>query len=95
MSQPTETSGAPRLTPTQWLICTIAAIGFAFDIYELLMAPLILRPALTELAGLRPGSPEFNLWGQWFFYLPAVFGGIFGLLGGYLTDFFGRRRVLA
>ena len=24
-----------RLTPIQWLICTIAAIGFAFDIYEI------------------------------------------------------------
>ena len=28
------------------------------------------------------------------FYVPAVAGGIFGLLGGYLTDLFGRRRVL-
>src|SRR5688500_2570500 len=90
----TPASQPPRLTPTQWLICTIAAIGFAFDIYELLMAPLIMRPAITELAGLRPGSPEFNAWVQWFFYLPAVFGGLFGLLGGYLTDYFGRRRVL-
>ena len=26
--------------------------------------------------------------------MPAVCGGIFGLLGGYLTDRFGRRRVL-
>ena len=26
--------------------------------------------------------------------MPAVAGGIFGLLGGYLTDLFGRRRVL-
>src|SRR5688500_8193154 len=90
----TPASQPPRLTPTQWLICTIAAIGFAFDIYELLMAPLIMRPAITELAGLRPGSPEFNACVQWFFYLPAVFGGLFGLLGGYLTDYFGRRRVL-
>jgi Na+/melibiose symporter-like transporter len=27
-------------------------------------------------------------------YVPAVAGGIFGLIGGYLTDLFGRRRVL-
>src|SRR5258706_7425876 len=26
--------------------------------------------------------------------MPAVAGGIFGLLGGYLTDLLGRRRVL-
>lgn len=94
MSQPSEASPAPRLTPTQWLICVIAAIGFAFDTYELLMAPIILRPALVGIGGLRPGSPEYLDWASWFFYLPAVFGGIFGLLGGYLTDYFGRRRVL-
>ena len=28
------------------------------------------------------------------FYVPAIAGGIFGLLGGYLTDRLGRRRVL-
>ena len=28
------------------------------------------------------------------FYIPAIAGGIFGLLGGYLIDRFGRRRVL-
>ena len=27
----------------KWLILVIASIGFAFDIYELLMLPLILR----------------------------------------------------
>ena len=82
------------LTGGQWLICVIAAIGFAFDIYELLMLPLIVRPALMELGGFMPGTPEFNLWVGLLFYVPAVAGGIFGLLGGYLTDRLGRRRVL-
>ena len=82
------------LTGVQWLICVIAAIGFAFDTYELLMAPLIMRPALMELGGLRPGTPEFSRWVGLMFYVPAVAGGIFGLLGGYLTDRLGRRRVL-
>src|SRR3712207_6413829 len=87
---------SPRggMTTTQWLIVTIASIGFAFDIYELLMLPLILRPALMELGGLRPGTPEFSRWFTILFYVPAVAGGIFGLLGGYLTDRLGRRRVL-
>ena len=42
---------APRLTRVQWLVCIVASIGFAFDIYELLMLPLIVRPALMELIG--------------------------------------------
>lgn len=83
-----------RLSATQWLICVIAAIGFAFDIYELLMLPLILRPALAELGGIAPGTPEFARWLGLMFYVPAFAGGIFGLLGGYLTDRLGRRRVL-
>ena len=53
-----------RLTTVQWLICVIAAIGFAFDIYELLMLPLIMRPALLELTGTAPGSPEFQALGR-------------------------------
>jgi MFS family permease len=83
-----------RFTPVQWLICVIAAIGFAFDIYELLMLPLVVRPALMELGSIKPGTPEFNEWVGLLFWAPAVAGGIFGLLGGYLTDRFGRRRVL-
>ena len=83
-----------RLTGTQWVICAVAALGFAFDIYELLMLPLIVRPALMDLGGIRPGTPEFNNWVGLLFYVPAIFGGIFGLVGGYLTDRLGRRRVL-
>jgi MFS family permease len=85
---------APRLTPTQWLICAIAAIGFAFDTYELLMLPLIVGPAIGDLVGAKAGTPEYANWVSRLFFVPAVFGGIFGLLGGYLTDRFGRRRVL-
>ena len=83
-----------RLTPVQWLICAIAAIGFAFDIYELLMLPLIVGDVLRDLAGIIPGSPEYSWWVGMLFWLPAIAGGLFGLLGGYLTDRFGRRRVL-
>ena len=84
----------PNLTPIQWVICSVAALGFAFDIYELLVLPLIVRPALLELINAVPGSPEFNHWVGLLFYLPALCGGVFGLIGGYLTDLFGRRRVL-
>lgn len=82
-----------KLTLTDWLILFIASVGFAFDIYELLMLPLVVRPSLSEF-GIAPGSEEFNTWVGRLFYVPAFFGGIFGLLGGYMTDYLGRRRVL-
>lgn len=102
-----------RLTRTQWLICTIAAIGFAFDIYELLMLPLIIKPAIAALSAplveelvkggmtvadaralWTPGGEMYLKWARTLFFVPALAGGAFGLLGGYLTDRLGRRRVL-
>jgi MFS family permease len=83
-----------RLTMIHWLILFLAAVGFAFDIYEILVAPLIVAPALKELGDINPGTDEFAYWSSMLIYVPAISGGIFGLLGGYLTDYFGRRRVL-
>src|SRR3954471_23787641 len=85
---------AAPLTLLQWVICAVAALGFAFDSYELLMLPIIIRPALADLLGVAPNSLAVNDWVGTMQYVPAVAGGIFGLLGGYLTDLFGRRRVL-
>ncbi len=72
----------------------MACIGFALDTYELLVLTLTVQPALTEFLAAKPGSVEFNRWIGLMFYVPAIAGGIFGLLGGYLIDLFGRRRVL-
>lgn len=110
-----------RLTTVQWLICIVASIGFAFDIYELLMLPLIIKPAIASLSapmvaeaadalvagGMSrpeamsqamqpwlPGGENYVQWARVLFFVPALAGGVFGLLGGYLTDFLGRRRVL-
>ena len=93
MSEPSA-SAPRRLTLVVWLILFIASLGFAFDIYELLMLPLIVRPALEQLVGAKPGSEQFNTWLAIMFYVPAFAGGLFGLLGGYLTDRLGRRRIL-
>jgi len=96
--------GSAKLTPVQWAICTIAVIGFAFDTFEILMLPLILQPAILELTNCIPNTPEFTAcgpgspaytsWARTMFFAPAIAAGVFGLLGGYLTDLFGRRRVL-
>ena len=83
-----------RLTPIDWVVCGVACIGFALDTYELLVLTLTVQPALTEFLAAKPGSAEFNRWIGVMFYVPAIAGGIFGLLGGYLIDRFGRRRVL-
>ncbi len=92
------TPAQTRMSLTAWLIVVIAAIGFAFDIYELLMLPLVIRYSILELGTLSPSDKGFadyvSFWRALMFYVPALAGGVFGLLGGYLTDILGRRRVL-
>jgi MFS family permease len=83
-----------QLTPLEWLICGVAAIGFAFDTYEILALTLMVRPALNEFLGPGANPAVFNRWVGIFFYVPAIAGGVFGLLGGYLIDLLGRRRIL-
>ena len=78
----------------KWTICAVAAMGFLFDIYVVLVGPLILQPALTELGGLKPGTPEYRDWAGYLFWIPPLVGGFCGLWGGYLADRFGRRRIL-
>jgi len=96
-SVPTD-GNSQRLTATQWLILIVATIGFAFDTYALLTTPLIARPALAQLLKVDPLTAEGNdtilRWTGYIFWASAVSGGVFGLIGGYLTDLFGRRAVL-
>lgn len=94
MSSLPSSSAPPRWTIIQSLVCLTAAIGFAFDTYELLMLPLIAPAAILEMTGAAPGTPESLGWIRTLFFVPAIAGSFFGLLGGWLTDRLGRRRVL-
>jgi MFS family permease len=80
--------------PIKWMICAVASLGFLFDIYEVLVAPLVLQPAVMELGGFSPGTSEYRYWTGLLFWIPPLVGGFCGLWGGYLADRFGRRRIL-
>ena len=89
------TTPTQRFTTTQWLVCTIAAIGFLFDTYELLMTPLVGVPAIAELLQVPPNNPLVTVWTGRMLWMSALCGGVFGLLGGWLIDRFGRKRIMA
>src|SRR5262245_17232160 len=88
-------SAVPALSRTQWLIIIVAAIGFLFDTYELLMTPLVAAPAIAELLKVPQNNPRVTEWVGRLLRLAAVFGGIFGLIGGWLIDKLGRKTVMA
>src|SRR5260370_10477085 len=89
------TESSSRFTTTQWLIITIASIGFLFDTYEPLMPPLVGVPAIAELLQVPPNNPLVTLWTGRMLWMSGLCGGVFGLLGGWLIDRFGRKRIMA
>ncbi len=86
---------APKFTTTHWLIIIIASIGFLFDTYELLMTPLVAAPAIAELLKLPMNNPIVTSWVGNLLWIAALCGGVFGLLGGWLVDSFGRKKIMA
>ena len=79
---------------TRWLVVITAGFGFAFDLYEMVVQAIVLRPILMELGPFVPGTPAFNRWAGIALFVPPVVGGLASLAGGYLTDRLGRQRVL-
>jgi MFS family permease len=77
------------------LVLTVAAIGFLFDTYELLMFPVIGGDAVGQLLGVPPTSDPVRLWSGRMLWIAALCGGVFGLLGGWLIDRLGRKTVMA
>jgi MFS family permease len=89
---PGAAAGLPPIT--RWLVLAVAAIGFLFDTYELLMFPVIGSQAVAELLGVEQTSNEVRLWGGRMLWIAALCGGVFGLLGGFMVDRFGRKTVM-
>ncbi len=85
----------PRFTLTQWLIIIIASLGFLFDTYQLLMTPLVGPAAISELLKVPLSNQAVSDWMGNLLWLSALSGGVFGLLGGWLTDRLGRKFVMA
>jgi MFS family permease len=58
------------------------------------MLPVIARPALSELLQVPANNPLVGKWLGLMLWSAAVSGGVFGLLGGFLIDRFGRKTVM-
>lgn len=86
---------------TRTLVLTVAAVGFLFDTYELLMFPVIGSDAIAELVFRRgftlltpPEQVVVREWAGRMLWIAALSGGAFGLLGGWLIDRLGRKTIM-
>jgi len=87
-------STATKLTLQHWLIIIIASLGFLFDTYQLLMTPLVGPQAIAEMLKVPLSNQAVSEWMGNLLWLSALSGGVFGLLGGWLTDRLGRKFVM-
>ena len=80
------------------LVLVVAAIGFLFDTYELLMFPVDRRRrgrgAAVRAEARRRRRRRRPLWAGRMLWIAALCGGVFGLLGGWLIDRLGRKTVM-
>lgn len=101
MSSATPASPSQLSSTTRVFVIAIAAIGFLFDTYELLMFPVIGSNAIAELeygkkvTSLTPDEEEgVQLWAGRMQWISALCGGGLGLLGGLLIDRVGRKKIM-
>lgn len=87
-------SPKPLSSLVRFLVLAVAAIGFLFDTYELLMFPVTGGQAIGELLNVAPNSDEVRLWSGRMLWIAALAGGVFGLLGSWLIDVLGRKTVM-
>jgi MFS family permease len=101
VSSPATNSTTSMGAITRVLVLIVASIGFLFDTYELLMLPPIGRDAISELlfhkpsTGLSPAEgAEVRVWLGRILWITALSGGVFGLLGGWMIDRLGRKKIM-
>lgn len=88
------TSGANRLSRSQWLVLAAAFLGWMFDGLEMGMFPIVARPALLDLLATADDKDV----GRWMSYITALFllgAASGGVVFGWLGDRIGRVRAMA
>ncbi len=82
------------LTKYQWLVLTVAWLGWIFDSMDALIYNLVLTPALRELLGPRATAVDIGWYGGIILAVFLIGWAIGGIVFGIAADRFGRARTL-
>ncbi|MAM46825.1 MAG: MFS transporter [Planctomycetes bacterium] len=82
------------ITRYQWLVLTIASLGWMFDVFEGQIFVASMRNAMPALLGVGADDPAVSRWNDWAFGSFLLGGALGGVLFGILSDRIGRSKTM-
>ena len=83
------------ITRYQWLVLTIASLGWIFDVFEGQIFVASMRDSMPKLLGdVEPDHPLVRSWNSWAFGSFLLGGAFGGVLFGVMSDKIGRSKTM-
>jgi MFS family permease len=83
------------VTRYQWLILTVASLGWVFDAFEGQLYNITRADMLPELLKVASDHPDVKAWGEKFLGIFLIGGTIGGWIFSSMADRWGRKPVMA
>jgi MFS family permease len=83
------------VTRYQWLVLTVASLGWVFDAFEGQIYNITRGDMLPDLLSVAASDPGVKLWGERFLGIFLIGGTVGGWLFSSLADRWGRNPVMA
>ena len=83
-----------ELSRYQWMVFLVAWLGWSLDVTDFNLFALVLRPAITDLAGGHPTPADIGRIGGFLSMTGLLGWALGGFAFGILGDYLGRVRVL-
>ncbi|MBI1822069.1 MAG: MFS transporter [Nitrospirae bacterium] len=82
------------VTGYQWLVLTVAWLGWVFDSMDSTLYAMVLHPALHELLGVGASTQGIEWYGGIIFSVFLMGWALGGILFGTLADYIGRTKTM-
>jgi MFS family permease len=82
------------ITRYQWLVLTIASLGWIFDVFEGQIFVASMRDAMPALLGVQPDHASVRSWNDMAFGSFLLGGAFGGVLFGVISDKIGRAKTM-